>query len=78
MVDMLTYEQIHPAGQTPERQYGGPDVEDENPPEGPFLLLLPATIRGFGFHDKKWRTHPIHKISTLRLTSHRNTSGGAH
>jgi hypothetical protein len=78
MVDILTYEQIHPAGQTPERQYGGPDVEDEEPPEDHFLLLLPATIRGFGFHDKKWRKHSIQNALMLRLTSHRNTPSGAH
>ena len=25
----------------------------DNPPEDPFVLLLPANIRGYGFHDKK-------------------------
>jgi hypothetical protein len=23
-------------------------------PKEPFVLLLPATIKGFGFHNKKW------------------------
>lgn len=57
MVDALTYEQIHPTEQLTQRQYTGPAVADEEPPEDPFILLLPASIRGFALHDKKWRRY---------------------
>lgn len=53
MVDVQIYEQIHPKEHAP-REYIGPNVGDEDAPEVSFLLLLPATIRGFGFHDQKW------------------------
>lgn len=29
-------------------------MRSENAPDDTFVLLLPATIRGYGFHNKKW------------------------
>ena len=58
MVDMETYKAMH----DDEEEEVSPDrveLEDdrmnaEEPPAGPFTLLLPARIRGYGFHNKKW------------------------
>lgn len=56
MVDNTMYKQLHDDESENEPQ---DDLEqivissDQMPPR-PFCLLLPATIRGFGLHDKKW------------------------
>lgn len=41
-------------------------MNDSSPPPEPFLLLLPAEILGFGFHDKKWskRKTPFHMMKS--------------
>jgi hypothetical protein len=57
MIDLSTYRKMHPGSEEGTRntrvyQEGVEDLEE--PPENPFLILLPATIRGFRFHDKKW------------------------
>lgn len=64
MVDMNTYKVMHDS--TPSLP-GREELEDiamhnETPPEDPFSLILPATIKGFGFHNKKWSEHPRHGI----------------
>jgi hypothetical protein len=54
MVDLNAYRQIHPeAVEEPDSIEEGIEKQ-ESPPDPDFLLLLPAHIRGFGFHDKKW------------------------
>jgi hypothetical protein len=58
MIDFDTYRQLHPE----KFKSSGPQnsdisqecMENDEPPKGPFCLLLPATILGYGFHDKKW------------------------
>lgn len=30
------------------------DMQPDEPPADPFVLLLPANIPGFGFHTKVW------------------------
>ncbi|KAF2113908.1 P-loop containing nucleoside triphosphate hydrolase protein [Lophiotrema nucula] len=37
-------------------------MRSEDPPAEPFVLLLPATIKGFGFHNKKWSTLLVEHI----------------
>lgn len=54
MVDSATYRQMH-ANVSPQRDDLGPEsMELDEPPQDPFILLLPSTIRGFGMGDKKW------------------------
>jgi hypothetical protein len=47
---------MHSPEDDPTRQSElGEDVlGDDQIPEGSFALLLPATIHGYGFHNKKW------------------------
>lgn len=58
MVDMATYNLMHNNDEPiPERA----ELDEEamlakDPPDDAFALLLPATIKGFGFHNKKWST----------------------
>jgi hypothetical protein len=57
MIDLSTYRKMHPelaedTGTTRMYQEGIQDLDIA--PEDPFLFLLPATVRGFRFHDKKW------------------------
>jgi hypothetical protein len=57
MVDDTTYKQMHPEDSVvapPGNALGQLEMRAEQPPAGPFLLLLPAQIRGYGMHDKKW------------------------
>lgn len=57
MVDMVTYRELHPEDDPyEEREYLDDDaMEAEEPPSGNFVYLLPPTVQGFGFQDKKWR-----------------------
>jgi hypothetical protein len=61
MVDIQTYKELHPdkserQSLTDSDELSYETMECDEPPPGPFVLLLPAQIMGFGFHDKKWRT----------------------
>jgi hypothetical protein len=56
MIDMATYKVMHD-DEEPSAPRDEPPAEDmltETLPAEPFALLLPATIRGYGFHNKKW------------------------
>jgi SpoVK/Ycf46/Vps4 family AAA+-type ATPase len=63
MVDMATYQTMHPDDSLQRDDPDDPLQRDDpgehlmdlsDPPEDPFILLLPANICGYGFHDKKW------------------------
>jgi hypothetical protein len=61
MIDLNTYRQMHSdESRLPLQRddlvhdFGPEAMESDIPPPGPFTLLLPANILGFGFHDKKW------------------------
>lgn len=60
MIDMDTYEMMHPSDdEPPEHDNLDPSTMlDDSLPSGPqypsFSLLLPAKLKGFGFHNKKW------------------------
>lgn len=58
MVDMAAYKDLHhqdPREMDPDREYlGALEMSKNEPPPGPFILMLPTEIIGFGFHDKKW------------------------
>ena len=60
MIDVNTYRQMHPAkftqplATTAEMEGNGIDMNSNEPPSDLFCKLLPATILGYGFHDKKW------------------------
>jgi hypothetical protein len=61
MVDMVTFQELHAheddtEAEAEEREYLDVKTsEAEQPPDENFLILLPATVQGFGFHDKSWR-----------------------
>jgi hypothetical protein len=57
MVDMVTYQTLHPSDDAFQgHEYlSDKEMEEEKPPNGNFLFFLPATIHKFGFQDKKWR-----------------------
>jgi len=68
MIDMNTYRQMHAETQQKQRDDLGQEVmQQKEPPEEPFVLLLPANIQGFGMHDKK-----------VRLSSHLNALPSPH
>lgn len=65
MIDMDTYHLLHSGDTEAENQADVPpssgdlepdEMDADEPPPGPFVLLLPATIKAFRFHDKKWST----------------------
>ncbi|KAL2799686.1 P-loop containing nucleoside triphosphate hydrolase protein [Aspergillus keveii] len=71
MVDSRIYHHVH-SESTPEagRHYLSKDEHDqEQPPDQPFQILLPATIPGFGFHDKKWISFPVEEILDIQWNS---------
>ncbi|KAF2183421.1 P-loop containing nucleoside triphosphate hydrolase protein [Zopfia rhizophila CBS 207.26] len=69
MIDLNAYRQIHPE-EIEEHDKNGDGVENEEaPPDENFLLLLPALIRRYGFHDKKWIKLPVEQIRDVEWSS---------
>ncbi|KGO38601.1 ATPase, AAA-type, core [Penicillium expansum] len=68
MVDMATYRELHPEEHAPEEpEYlNNETMRAEEPPDDQFLLLLPITVHGFGFQDKKWRLLFVSHISIIK------------
>lgn len=61
MIDMETYEHLHTKAEDGEGAQRGKvhqvetvDAGLNDPPNEEFLLLLPSSILGYGFHDKRW------------------------
>ena len=60
MIDYRTYRQMHPSKfpqpmvSEADMKEQGIDIQDDEPPQLPFCILLPPTIVGYVFHDKKW------------------------
>ncbi|KAF2249135.1 P-loop containing nucleoside triphosphate hydrolase protein [Trematosphaeria pertusa] len=69
MIDLNTYRQMHPEAIEDHANDGNGVENEESPPEDGFLLLLPATIRGYGFHDKKWSKLPVEQIRDVDWSS---------
>ena len=61
MVDMTTYKLMHGEEEVdPERtELRHDETQGEEIPTEPFVLLLPATVKGFGLHNKKWSRRSI-------------------
>ncbi|RDW59547.1 hypothetical protein BP6252_12634 [Coleophoma cylindrospora] len=66
MIDIETYRHLHPgkiqSGSQTQDQHDKIDMDCDEPPEGVFRVLLPPTVLGFGFLDKKWRTLRVEHI----------------
>ncbi|KAF4545809.1 AAA family ATPase [Lasiodiplodia theobromae] len=59
MVDMKTYQLLHASTVEEPAEHNtisAEEMREEHPPGDDFPLLLPATVLGYGFHDKKWRS----------------------
>lgn len=63
MIDYQTYRQMHPTKNAQpvlsnaEMKDLGVDMEDDEPPSDLFCLLLPTSMLGYAFHDKKWSAY---------------------
>jgi hypothetical protein len=70
MVDYNTYRELHADAAvfaSPSRDDLGDEKMDQNePPDGPFVLLLPATVEGFAIQDKKWSKALVFYVCLLR------------
>ena len=60
MIDYSTHRQMHP-NKFPQQLVpkdemldDGVDIDSDEPPKYPFCMLLPPTMLGYAFHDKKW------------------------
>ncbi|KAL3443418.1 P-loop containing nucleoside triphosphate hydrolase protein [Aspergillus insuetus] len=66
MIDSKTYQHVHSTTDLTGRDYLPEDTHAvETPPSVEFQLLLPATIPGFGFHDKKWINLLVEQIQEI-------------
>jgi hypothetical protein len=56
MMDIGTYRELHAKDRPPVTDGDLPEdvINQEEPPSGSFLPLLPPKIMEFGLHDKKW------------------------
>jgi hypothetical protein len=64
MVDTVTYNLMHGDEDTAEDriELAEEEMHADSLPTEPFVLLLPATIRGYGFHNKKWSKHTCSRV----------------
>lgn len=62
MIDTQTYKVMHEDEEddnvSRRDELRAHEMRAERPPADPFVLLLPATLRGYGFHNKKWSKLP--------------------
>ncbi|CAO2651416.1 Nn.00g039860.m01.CDS01 [Neocucurbitaria sp. VM-36] len=68
MIDIDTYRRMHSDEDLKAREKDDLSEETMNsdaPPEDDFVLLLPAKIQGYGFHDKKWRLLLVEHIEPV-------------
>jgi hypothetical protein len=70
MVDFMTYKRMHPREasitEPPTHFRLSPeDMAKDEPPEGNFVLLLPANVYGFNLLDKKWINLSVDQISPI-------------
>lgn len=68
MIDLATYRQMHSNESELPPQHddlGQQAMVNDEPPEDPFVLLLPANILGFGFHDKKWSKAMVPALDSI-------------
>jgi hypothetical protein len=71
MVDNTTYKQLHQDSTEVEPEVddlGQEAMDREDPPDGPFILLLPASTRGYGMHDKKWSKLAFHDARVFNIS----------
>jgi hypothetical protein len=72
MIDFNTYRQMHPSkSQQPlasdaEMREQGVDMGSDDLPSEPFCILLPPTILGYGFHDKKWSEYLCQRLASAK------------
>ncbi|KAF2456390.1 P-loop containing nucleoside triphosphate hydrolase protein [Lineolata rhizophorae] len=68
MVDISMHRQLSDDSDIPEPRddLGQHAMDNDTPPEDPFVLLLPAYVKGFGFHDKKWRNLLVEDICPVQ------------
>ncbi|CAG8416467.1 unnamed protein product [Penicillium salamii] len=67
MIDSKTFQHVHSTAiEANTRVYLSKDAHSaECPPDQQFQILLPATIPGFGFHDKKWISLSVENIQEI-------------
>ncbi|KAL3481494.1 P-loop containing nucleoside triphosphate hydrolase protein [Aspergillus californicus] len=66
MIDAMTYQHVHSTSEMTGRDYLPEDTQTaETPPDEQSQLQLPATIPGFGFHDKKWMSLSVEGIREI-------------
>ncbi|KAH7131854.1 AAA family ATPase [Dendryphion nanum] len=66
MIDTATYNLVHSENEVPiHYDLSDEEFQSESSPEDPFLLLLPPTIKGFGFQNKKWTTLTVEHIKPI-------------
>ena len=66
MIDPGTYKNSHYSDVAALHDSLGPEMfSAEEPPADPFLLLLPATVKGFNMRNKKWEELDVGRISDV-------------
>jgi len=65
MVDAEAWKLMHGRDNDPTTQseLSSEELENDEPPGGAFTLMLPPTIKGYGFHNKKWSMFTKHHLA---------------
>ncbi|KAI4629136.1 uncharacterized protein J4E87_003397 [Alternaria ethzedia] len=71
MVDAEAYKLMHGRDDDPTSKSGlsSEELKKDEPPGGAFTLMLPATMKGYGFHNKKWNTLLVEHIQDIKWNS---------
>ncbi|KAL9633651.1 MAG: hypothetical protein Q9164_004573 [Protoblastenia rupestris] len=68
MIDPLTYKKLHKKDSrigSFRDDLGSARMSAQEPPQDPFILLLPSTINGFNMRNKKWEELEVAQISDV-------------
>ncbi|KAI0139830.1 AAA family ATPase [Xylariaceae sp. FL1272] len=72
MVDMRMYNELHTetdeskAEENEKHALAAEYLDSDEPPDDTFVYLLPDTVVGYGFHDKKWKTLQADYITDIQ------------
>ena len=67
MIDIETYKKLHPNAMEWDDidDLGSAAMKSQEPPQGPFLLLLPETLPGFNMRTKQWEDLDVELFSDV-------------
>ena len=80
MIDAEAFKLMHGRDDDPitQSELSSDEYKSDKPPSNAFTLLLPPTIKGYGFHNKKWSMFTRSSGHMNANRNHRYTARGTY